>query len=250
MRVPGLLRGAVRAFIITAFACTLCTAAASTNHHVLLITIDGLAAFYLKDATAPLPTLRKLANDGAAADGLRVSYPSITWPNHTTLVTGVHPEKHLVLFNGVLRRTGDGGGVVVDPRRDKAELVAVPTIFDLLYKSGYRTAGINWPCTRNSGTLHDDFPDAPEQVTHTTPELRKELVAAGIFKDETDQSFLPHSAASKDQIWTAAAAHVIRKRKPNFMLFHMLITDGIQHRYGPRTPAAYSCLAAQRVRLH
>ena len=49
---------------------------ASTNHHVILITIDGVAASYLSDPQAPLPTLRRLAADGAAAESLRVSNPS------------------------------------------------------------------------------------------------------------------------------------------------------------------------------
>lgn len=238
-----------RTLVGVLFAGLLHLAEATTNQHVLLITVDGLAAFYLEDPAVPLPTLRKLAREGVSAEGLKVSYPSITWPNHTTLVTGVHPEKHSVLFNGVLTRPADGSGVAVDPRRDKADLVAVPTIYDLLHKSGYRTAGINWPCTRNSRTLDDDFPDVPEQVQYSTPELRRELVSAGIFKDETDQSFLAQSAASKDQVWTAATAHVIRKRKPHFMLFHLLITDGIQHRYGPRTPAAYTSLALADAHL-
>jgi len=54
------------------------TIAASTNHHVILITIDGLAAYYLTDAKAPIPTLRKLAAEGAVAEGMRVSNPAIT----------------------------------------------------------------------------------------------------------------------------------------------------------------------------
>lgn len=239
LRIPSVL-----ALLIFALG-----AAGSTNHHVLLITIDGFAAFYLKDPSAPLPTLRKLASEGAMADGMKVANPSITWPNHTTLVTGVYAEKHSVFFNGVLKRAGAGLSVAVDPRRDKADLVAIPTLYDLLHKNGYRTAGINWPCTRNSGTLDDDFPDVPDSITHSTPKLRDELVAAGILKDNTDRSFATQSAASRDQIWTAAAAHVIRARKPNFMLIHMLITDGIQHRYGPRTPAALTALAQADFQL-
>ncbi|HWN95805.1 MAG TPA: ectonucleotide pyrophosphatase/phosphodiesterase [Methylomirabilota bacterium] len=231
-------------FVFLAFG-----AAALTNDHVVLITIDGGAAFYLEDPAAPLPTLRKLAVNGATAQGMRVANPSITWPNHTTLVTGVYAEKHSVLFNGVLVRPGVGLGVSVDPRRDKSDLVAVPTLFDHLHKKGYRTAGINWPCTRNSGTLDDDFPDSPDTLTYTTPRLLNELVSAGILRDGNNTNFSRQSAASRDQVWTAAAAHVIRTRKPNLMLFHMLITDGIQHRYGPRTPAAYTALAQADFQL-
>jgi len=229
--------------IVLLIALAATCAVAATNHHVVLITIDGGAAFYLREPGAPLPTLRKLAGEGAVADGMRVANPSITWPNHTTLVTGVHPAKHSVLFNGVLVRPGPGLGVRVDPRRDKADLVAVPTLVDLLFEKGYRTAGINWPCTRNSGALHDDLPDAPESLTYTTPKLLDELVANGVLRNRSNATFHAQSAASRDQIWTAAATHVIRTRKPNFLLFHILVTDGLQHRYGPRTPAAYAALA-------
>lgn len=237
------LRLAFRLSSFAVFALALFSASASTNHHVILISIDGGAAFYMRDPGGPLPTLRKLAAEGAVADGMRVANPSITWPNHSTLVTGVFAEKHSVLFNGVLMRPGAGLNVRVDGRKDKSELLAVPTLFDLLFQKGYRTAGINWPCTRNSGTLHDDMPDTPESLTYTTPKLRDELVAAGILRNASNATFNSQSAASRDQIWAAAATHLIRTRKPNFLMYHMLVTDGLQHRYGPRTPAAYAALA-------
>ena len=215
----------------------------STNHHVILITMDGFPAYLLTNEQAPIPTLRKLAKEGAVAEGMKVSNPSVTWPNHTTLITGVHPDRHSVLFNGVLMRPGPGLPVKVDPQRDKSDLVAVPTLFDILHKAGYRTAGINWPCTRNSKALDDDFPDVPQQITHTTPRLREELMAQGILKDDTDRSFTAQSAASKDQIWTAAAVYVIEKRRPNFMTFHMLVTDSTHHKYGALSPAGYNAVA-------
>jgi predicted AlkP superfamily pyrophosphatase or phosphodiesterase len=229
--------------MVAAFTLVALTVLSSTNHHVILITIDGGAAFYMNDPQAPLPTLRKLAAQGAVAEGMTVANPSITWPNHTTLVTGVYAEKHSVLFNGVLVRPGAGLSVRVDPRRDKADLVAVPTLYDLLHAKGYRTAGINWPCTRNSGTLHDDFPDTPDMIDYTTPKLVDELIAAGHLANNNATNYNRQSAPRRDQIWTEAAAHVIRTRKPNFMMFHLLITDGIQHRHGPRTMAAYTALA-------
>lgn len=225
------------------------TVPASTNHHVILITIDGLAASYLSDPQAPIPTLRKLAAEGAVAEGLRVSNPSVTWPNHTTLVTGVHPEKHSVLFNGVLTRLGPGELVTIDGKRDKSELVAVPTLYDQLHHAGYRTAGVNWPATRRAPTLDDDFPDVPEQISHTTPRLRVQLVHAGILADATDATFRAQSAAARDQIWTGAAVHLLRTRRPNLLLFHLLITDTIQHRHGPHSPAAYTAIALADAHL-
>ncbi len=219
------------------------TAAASTNHHVILITIDGLAAYYLSDSKAPIPTLRTLAAEGASAEGMRVANPAITWPNHTTLVTGKHPAKHSVLFNGVLTRPGAGLAVRVDGAKDKTDLVAGPTLYDHLHLAGYRTADINWPCTRGATTLDDSFPDVPDQITHLTPWLKNELIAARWLESTNDRAFREQSSAVKDQIWTAAAVQVIRKRRPNFMLVHMLITDSTQHKYGPKSPAAYTAVA-------
>ena len=218
-------------------------AAPPTNHRVILITIDGLSASYLTDPQASLPTLRRLATEGAVAEGLRVSNPSVTWPNHTTLITGVHPEKHSVLFNGILSRSGPGESVKLDGAKDQRELVAVPTLFDVLHPAGYRTAGINWPATRRARLLDDNFPDVPQPVTHTTPRLRAELIHAGILASGSDADFLARGAAAADEAWTKAAVHLIRSRPPNFLLLHLLITDTIQHRYGPQSTAAYTAAA-------
>src|SRR5215207_280238 len=81
---------------------------ANKDRHVVLVTIDGFPASLWHDPALPIPTLRKLAADGASADAMTVANPSITWPCHTTLVTGVAPQKHGVLFNGLLVRQGPG----------------------------------------------------------------------------------------------------------------------------------------------
>lgn len=216
----------------------------ATNQHVILISIDGCAAAYLTDPRADLPTLRKLAQTGAGAEGLRVSNPAVTWPNHTTLVTGVSPAKHSVLFNGRLVRNGPGASVQIDGARDKAELVAVPTLYDRLHQAGYRTANLNWPATRNAPTLDDNFPDVPGAIAAMTPALRQELIHAGILADASDATFRSRGAAAADTAWTAAAVHIIRARQPHFLLLHLLNPDTVQHQSGPQSAAAFRALAA------
>src|SRR5579872_3388170 len=96
-------------FIIALLLCALAAPAiAADDRHVIVITLDGFPAYTLRDRRAPIPTLRKLAAEGVAAEGMRVSNPSVTWPNHTTIATGVPPAMHHVLFNGLLveSRTG------------------------------------------------------------------------------------------------------------------------------------------------
>ncbi len=220
------------------------TIKAASDRHVFVICIDGFAAYLLDDPKAPVPTLRKLAKQGALAEGgMTVSNPSITWPNHTTLVSGVRPEKHGVLANGVLVRGAPGVPVYVDPKKDRKDLVRVLTLFEIAHASGLATAEVNWPCTRGSDSIDDSFPDVPEQVTHMTPRLRDELIELGVLADATDRSFTANSAAGKDLIWTETACHIIRTRKPNFMVLHLLNCDSTHHAEGAQSPPGYTANA-------
>src|SRR5260370_154160 len=69
---------------------------------LVLISIDGLANRYLNEANAfhlKIPTLRRLLADGVHATGVRGVMPTVTYPNHTTLLTGVYPSKHGIANN-------------------------------------------------------------------------------------------------------------------------------------------------------
>ena len=78
---------------------------AAPTDHVVVISLDGMPGYMLDDPKALLPNIRRLAKEGVQAPGgMKVSNPSVTWPNHTTMVTGVRPRRHGVLANGVLVR--------------------------------------------------------------------------------------------------------------------------------------------------
>jgi predicted AlkP superfamily pyrophosphatase or phosphodiesterase len=233
---------------IVAITLALCASTTRANH-VVLITIDGMAADMLDDPQASLPTLRSLAKAGATAKGMRPINPSVTWPNHTTLITGVRADKHSCFFNGLLERPGVGKAVIVQGNHDQAALVAVPTLFDHLHKLGQRTAAINWPCTRGSASVHDNFPDVPDAVKHTTPRLRDQLIADGWLTDDTNASFVKQGIVRRDEIWTAAACRAIRDSKPSLLALHLLTTDGVHHTYGPRTTPGYAALAVADLRV-
>src|SRR4051812_46350510 len=211
----------------------------ATDRHVVVITIDGLPAYLLDDPKASLPVIRGLRESGSSArGGMRVSNPSVTWPNHTTLMTGVHPDRHGVLYNGLAERAGRGVPVRVTPAKDQREPVRIPLLFDILKEAGLSSAAINWPCTRGSSSLEDNFPDVPDQLRYTTPRLKEELAEAGLL-----QRFDDGGGVVRDEIWTEAACRVIRGRKPRLLALHLLNLDSTHHRFGPRSPAGYTAAA-------
>lgn len=214
-------------------------AADAKPRNVVLITLDGFPAYLLDDPQASLPNLRALAARGASAvQGMRVTNPSVTWPNHTTLVTGVHPDRHGVLFNGILTRGKPGEPIHLAGDKTQAELVKIPLLYDLLRQAGLSSAAINWPCTRGSESLTDNFPDVPNELEYTTPRLKQELTDRGLL-----QRFEEGGGVVRDEIWVEAACEVIRRRMPRLLTLHLLNLDGTHHAYGPLTRPGYTAAA-------
>ena len=103
------------------------SALTNTDRIVVMISVDGLAGYYLDDPKAEMPTIRALAAAGARATMMKASTPTVTWPNHTTLVTGVTPARHGVVGNNYFdRATGKKVTLISDPVYDKDQIVKGP----------------------------------------------------------------------------------------------------------------------------
>lgn len=216
---------------------------APKDRHVILISIDGFPAWLWKEPALPVPNLRKLAAAGAQAEAMTVSNPSITWINHTTLVTGVNPRKHGVLFNGLLVRQGADKPPKIEQWVDKTALVFAPTLYDLAFEAGLTTAEVDWVAVTRAKTIHWSFPELP------SPEgkVEQEMMAAGIMTPEQIgwMQLGPQrkNIAWIDTMWTKAACHIFKTHKPNLLMYHTLNTDLSHHVYGPASHASYTALA-------
>lgn len=213
--------------------------AAATATHVVVISLDGFAGWALDDPYLPVPTLRRLAASGAAATkGMRPVDPTVTWSNHTSMVTGVPPAKHGVIYNGLLIRE-PGVPPRVEPWRDKSELVHARTVYDAAHERGLTTAQVDWVAIQNAKTITWEFPERPDPKGL----IAREAVTAGVLSQADLETFHTRNILWRDHIWTQAAAHILRQHRPNLLLFHLLNLDSTQHRYAPRTPAAMDAMA-------
>ena len=131
--------------------CLLSLAASLEARSLLVISIDGLDHRYLRDADkigAKIPTLRKLAKEGAWADGVVGVMPSVTFPSHTTMVTGVRPFEHGIINNN------DGTNV----RYWFTSQIKVPILWDAARAAGLKTGVVEWPVTVG-GNIDYNFPE-------------------------------------------------------------------------------------------
>jgi predicted AlkP superfamily pyrophosphatase or phosphodiesterase len=216
-------------------------AATKTDKHrtVVVISLDGFPAYALDNPKLPIPTLRKLAREGAVATSMRPVNPTVTWPNHTAIVTGVEPAEHQVLYNGMLRGSEGGGKPLIEPWRDKEQMVHAQTIYDAAYEAGLTTAQVDWVAIYRAKTITWQFPELPD------PEgpIERELISAGTVTPEQLRTFEASTQAWQDEIWTAAAEDILEKHKPNLLLLHLLTLDDTNHEYGPMTNASLTAMA-------
>jgi predicted AlkP superfamily pyrophosphatase or phosphodiesterase len=205
--------------------------------HVIVVSIDGLAASRLDDEGLELPSLRGVARSGAWAESSETVFPPTEHPAHTSILTGVSPSKHGVIGNRLLNReTGEYFQVTNLPR---SRSIRTPTLLDAAKKKGLRTAALFWPETRDDPSLDRAIPlvvagDGSPDETATDPAYLEELRANGILIDlffEWHNDLALQTTA--DRILTRAAAYTFRTYKPHLLLLRLPAMERFQHQYGP-----------------
>jgi predicted AlkP superfamily pyrophosphatase or phosphodiesterase len=110
---------------------------------VVLVSIDAFRADYLSPQRTP--RLARIAREGARAAWMNPSYPSLTFPNHYTLVTGLRPDHHGVIHN--IMADAELGGFAVANRKavDDGRWWGGEPIWVTAEKNGLRSASWAWP---------------------------------------------------------------------------------------------------------
>ncbi|MFA4687295.1 ectonucleotide pyrophosphatase/phosphodiesterase, partial [Xanthomonas perforans] len=119
------------------------TASASTPHTLLLISIDGLRADMLDRGITP--NLSQLAREGVRARWMTPSYPSLTFPNHYTLVTGLRPDHHGIVHNSMRDPTLGGFWLSKSEAVGDARWWGGEPVWVGVENSGQHAATWSWP---------------------------------------------------------------------------------------------------------
>ncbi len=239
----------MRAFdLVLGVVAAIALGGAARSAPVLMISIDGLRPADVLDAAArgiSVPNLAAVVRDGAFASGVRDALPSVTYPNHTTLVTGVWPAIHDVASN-----------TVFDPLKKNmegwywyAQDIKAPTLWGAVHRQGGVVASLGWPVTVGQGAIDENVPEywrayyPPEDgkllAALSTPGLPKALHdRAGI-----EMSQLVSTEPETDDVKARAAAAIISLYHPRFFTLHLSSLDEEQHLHGPGSPEAKAALA-------
>jgi len=202
--------------------------------HVIVVTIDGLVPeTYLTPGAHGLavPTLTSLVARGASSDGAESVFPSVTYPSHTSIASGVVPAHHGVFTNAAF----DPLEKNQEAWRWYAEDVPVPRVWDLAYAAGYRTALVDWPVTVGAkATYH--VPEFWRARQLEDLKLIRALSTRGLLEDvsaaypDFNAGFRPQNVA--DEAGTDIAEYLILHARPHLLFLHIWQVDAAQHHFG------------------
>lgn len=235
--------------LLLLFVLTLPASAAEVEH-VIVVSIDGLRPVYYLEPDRyglKIPTLRALVAQGAHAGGMRSVFPTLTYPAHTSLVTGVSPRRHGIFTNES-----------PDPEmrfglRWYAEDVRAPTLYQAAEEKGLRAALVFWPVTlgARADAIFPEFWRGDRDDPKLLRALSTPGLVAGVEQRFPDFHF-NSPPETRDKDLTDIAVHIILTRRPNLLLVHLIQVDHTEHVTGldtPETRAAVENADAQLARI-
>jgi len=211
---------------------------------VVIISVDGMRPDYVTKADehgAKIANLRRFLKEGTYAEGVEGVVPTVTYPSHTTLVTGVWPVKHNILAN-----------TTFDPLQKNFqgwywyfEDIHSATLWGAAAQAGRKTASIQWPVTVGAPIdwLIPEFwragtADDPKLLRAvTTPGLMAEAAPElGEYKGGID------TTPEADETRARYASWILEKKRPALLTLHLSSLDHTEHDFGPFSPEAIAVL--------
>jgi predicted AlkP superfamily pyrophosphatase or phosphodiesterase len=181
---------------------------------LILVSLDGFRWDYMEAAATP--TLDRLATGGVRAERLIPSFPSKTFPNHYTLVTGLRPAEHGIVANHFYDPVFDARFTIGDPTTvTDARWWGGEPIWVTAERQGRRAATLFWPGSEAA--------------------IGGVLPSYGLPYDHD----LPHADRVATLLqWLDAPAD----RRPTFLTLYLSDVDSAGHAYGPGAPETLAAI--------
>jgi predicted AlkP superfamily pyrophosphatase or phosphodiesterase len=211
------------------------------ERHVLVISVDGLGACLYDHLAAKLhiSNLLRLRREGSYAERVLGVYPTVTYPSHTTIVTGRMPAEHGIYSNLSSREPGKN----LEEWFWFAKAIKVPTLWDEARAHRLTTGAVFWPVTAGA-PIDWDVPEIwdPQKPLQVDPSYIAKYATPGLLFEALLEIGPPQPGQELDVTRSRLATFILKKHKPNLLLVHLVDLDEEEHQFGPDSPQAAATL--------
>jgi predicted AlkP superfamily pyrophosphatase or phosphodiesterase len=201
--------------------------------HVILISIDGFRPDFYLNRSWDAPNLQRLKEEGVYAKGVRSVFPSVTYPSHTTIITGALPARHGIYYNVPY-------GAKKGEWYWEESYIKVPTLWDAVKKAGLTSGSVMWPVTVGAPISYNfpvrraDNDENANQLDVTIPYVTPKGLMDEIQINATGK-LIPADFNTNNTIDITIgkmASYIIKTYKPALMAMHFVTVDHTQHAHG------------------
>ena len=202
------------------------------DRHVIVVSVDAMV-FEDLEILSKLHAFEPVWEQTARVDRVRSIYPTITYPCHSTMMTGVYPETH-----GVVNNEKPEVCVRSSLWQHMRESVKAKTIFDYAKENGLTTAAVFWPVTGNDKNIdylideywpqHGESSEQCFRDSGSSEEVMQKIVLPNLKLVENRHRKHPWADAFVMQ----CACDMITNFKPNLLMVHPANVDGYRHETG------------------
>ncbi|MEF9950963.1 MAG: ectonucleotide pyrophosphatase/phosphodiesterase [Clostridium sp.] len=199
------------------------------DQHLILLSLDGFSTKDFEYAKT-LPNFKELINNGSFVRAAESIYPSLTYPAHATVVTGLYPSEHGVINNTLIeKKQGDKDWFWY------RDYIKADTIYDAAKRKGLKTSAILWPVSAGAD-IDYNLPEiwSTKKGENTTLKILKnssKLYSLDLFfrfnslRRGIKQPYL-------DDFVCESACYTIKSKKPNLLMIHLIDLDTQKHLNG------------------
>lgn len=200
------------------------------SKHVIMISLDGVYEDDFEKLCSKM-AFKELISNGAYSKEVRTIYPTLTYPIHTSIITGVYANKHGVIHNNDLQPG-------VESNKQSwfwySNEVMKRSLFDLAWEKNMRTCSLFWPVTGNGKITYN----IPEILALEGENQSLKILKAGttnyLLRQEIKHSKIRDGIKQPelDKFTTKVAVDTIINKKPNLLAMHLVAVDYLRHGYG------------------
>lgn len=210
------------------------------RNKLVVISLDSLGFRDLNELGYLVPHIQQIMKQGTWVKRVRGIFPTLTYPSHTSIITGQYPAVHGVVNNTKLQ-----------PRRlspdwywYRKDVKATP-LYDVAHNVGLTTAAFLWPVTAGSQIDYNLAEIFPNRIW--TNQVLVSLKASSprfLLQMNHRYGHLRHGIKQPwlDDFITACAVDTLKNKQPDLTLIHLVDMDSMRHRYGVRSAQAQHAL--------
>lgn len=202
------------------------------DRHVVVVSVDAMV-FEDVETLSKLHAFEPIWDQTARVDRVKSVYPTITYPCHSTMMTGVYPDKH-----GIVQNEKQEVCVKSSLWQHMRESVKAKTIFDYAKEQGLTTAAVFWPVTGNDPNIdylideywpqHGESSEQCFRDSGSSEEVMQKVVIPNLKMVENRHRKHPWA----DAFIMQCACDMLTNFKPNLLMVHPANVDGYRHETG------------------